>query len=58
MTDINKPIQPIQPSDDGWSHVQRIEGYKQKRKQEPPQGKPHNAYLFAVFASVFNKLLS
>ena len=58
MTDINKPIQPIQPSDDGWKRVQRIEGYKQKGNQEPPQEKSPNAHMFALFASVFNKLFS
>ena len=58
MSDINKPTQPISPSDDGWKRVQRIEGYKQKRRQGPPQDEPPNPIFFALFATFFKKFFS
>lgn len=55
MTDINSPIQPIQPPDDGWERVQRIEGYKQRERQAPPADKPLKPFFFALFATLFKK---
>lgn len=58
MVDINKPIQPISPSDDGWKRVQRIEGYKQRERARPSDIEPPKPHLFALFATFFNKFFS
>ncbi len=58
MTDVNKPIQSITPSDDGWKRVQRIEGYKQKERHGTPYIEPPKPHLFALFANFFKKFFS
>ncbi len=59
MTDLNKPIQPIRPSEDGWKRVQRIEGYKQRGRQDPPpDDDPTKPIFFALFVTLFKKLIS
>ncbi|OGN58786.1 MAG: hypothetical protein A3D18_06175 [Chlamydiae bacterium RIFCSPHIGHO2_02_FULL_49_29] len=57
MSDPYKPIERIPPTDE-VSRVQRIESYKQdKRDQKEPSPKKEPPY-FAFIASLFNKLFS